>query len=219
MGELKMRHLARNYYLQIEQLLKSVLVADSEQNELDFCDGIARAVELIMLQTDAGGKLMFIGNGASAAISSHQATDFWKNGQIKAIAFNDVSGLTCISNDFGYEYVFEKPIEMFAEPMDVLVAISSSGQSENILRGVAAARQKGAKVITLSGFDRTNSLRLLGDINFYVPSSHYGHVEVVHLSICHCLLDIIIQKKSCMTKYAVGNVAGSNKRLIIETVD
>jgi D-sedoheptulose 7-phosphate isomerase len=219
MEELKMRHLARNYYLQIEQLLKSVLVADSEQNEFDFCDGIARAVELIALQTDADGKLMFIGNGASAAISSHQATDFWKNGQIKAIAFNDVSGLTCISNDFGYEYVFEKPIEMFAEPMDVLVAISSSGQSENILRGVAAARRKGAKVITLSGFDRTNSLRLLGDINFYVPSSHYGHVEVVHLSICHCLLDIIIQKKSRMTKYAVGDVASRNKHLIIETVD
>jgi D-sedoheptulose 7-phosphate isomerase len=208
-----MRNLARNYYLQIEQLLKSVLVADSERNAIDFCDGIACAVELIMLQADADGKLMFIGNGASAAISSHQATDFWKNGQIKAIAFNDVSGLTCISNDFGYEHVFEKPIEMFAEPMDVLVAISSSGRSESILRGVAAARQKGAKIITLSGFDRTNPLRQLGDINFYVPSSYYGHVEVVHLSICHCLLDIIIQKKASMTKYAVGDVAVISVRL------
>jgi len=211
-----MKHLARTYYLQIEQLLKSVRVTDSEQNELDFCDGIVRAVELIEFQAAAGGKLMFIGNGASAAISSHQATDFWKNGQIKAIAFNDISGLTCISNDFGYEYVFEKPIEMFAGPDDLLIAISSSGQSENILRGVAAARQKGAKVITLSGFDWTNPLRLLGDINFYVPSSHYGHVEVLHLSICHCLLDIIVQKKVDMTKHRIGAVAGRGKSLIVE---
>jgi D-sedoheptulose 7-phosphate isomerase len=216
MGETKMKHLAREYYLQIEQLLKSVCVTDNEQNELDFCDGIARAVGLIEIQAAADGKMMFIGNGASAAISSHQATDFWKNGQIKAIAFNDISGLTCISNDFGYEYVFEKPIEMFADPADVLVAISSSGQSENILRGVAAARQKGAKVITLSGFDRSSPLRLLGDINFYVPSSHYGHVEVVHLSICHCLLDIIVQKKAGMAKHRVGAVAGRSKSLIME---
>jgi len=211
-----MKHLARTYYLQIEQLLKSVRVTDSEQNEIDFSDGIARAVGLIEFQAAADGKLMFIGNGASAAISSHQATDFWKNGRIKAVAFNDISGLTCISNDFGYEYVFEKPIEMFADPDDLLIAISSSGQSENVLRGVTAARQKGARVITLSGFDRTNPLRLLGDINFYVPSSHYGHVEVLHLSICHCLLDIIVQKKVDMTKHRIDAVAGRSKSLIVE---
>jgi len=216
MGETKMKHLARTYYLQIEQLLKSVRVTDSEQNEIDFSDGIARAVGLIEFQAAADGKLMFIGNGASAAISSHQATDFWKNGRIKAVAFNDISGLTCISNDFGYEYVFEKPIEMFADPDDLLIAISSSGQSENVLRGVTAARQKGARVITLSGFDRTNPLRLLGDINFYVPSSHYGHVEVLHLSICHCLLDIIVQKKVDMTKHRIDAVAGRSKSLIVE---
>jgi len=191
-----MERLAHNYYLQIERLLKSVAVTDHYGNDIDFCAGIAGAVKLIKLCADTGRKLLFIGNGASAAVSSHQATDFWKNAGIRAMAFNDISGLTCISNDFGYEHVFEKPIEMFAEPADVLVAISSSGQSENILRGVSSAAQRDVKVITLSGFERTNPLRELGLINFYVPSPHYGHVEILHLSICHCILDIVIHEKS-----------------------
>jgi D-sedoheptulose 7-phosphate isomerase len=171
-------------------------VAGAGAKELDFYEGISIAAELIEGQTASGGKLIFIGNGASAAISSHQATDFWKNGGMKAIAFNDASGLTCISNDFGYDHVFEKPIKMFGNAGDVLIAISSSGRSENILRAVTTAKVKGVEVITLSGFSEDNRLRFLGKINFYVPSSCYGHVEILHLSICHCLLDIIIQNKT-----------------------
>ena len=139
---------------------------------------------------------MFIGNGASAAISSHIATDFLKNGRIRAIAFNDSTLLTCISNDIGYEHVFEKPIEMFADEGDVLFAISSSGRSENVLRGVRAARTRKCRVITLSGFDSDNPLFLLGDINFYVPAQSYGPVEIIHHSICHCILDVIMKKRS-----------------------
>jgi len=138
---------------------------------------------------------MFIGNGASAAISSHMSTDFWKNGGMRAIAFNDSSILTCIGNDYGYEFLFEKPIEMFAEPGDILMAISSSGSSVNILNGTHAAQRKECKVISFSGFRDDNPLRNLGDINFHVPADEYGPVEIVHHSICHCILDCIISKK------------------------
>ena len=124
------------------------------------------------------------------------STDYWKNGGIRAIAFNDSSLLTCISNDYGYKHVFEKPIEMFAEKGDILIAISSSGKSENILRGVQAARTSQCKVITFSGFKNDNPLRSMGDYNFYVPSPAYGPVEIIHLSICHCICDAIIQEKS-----------------------
>jgi len=124
------------------------------------------------------------------------ATDFWKNAGIKALSFNDSSLLTCISNDYGYPHVFEKPIEMFIEPQDVLIAISSSGQSENILRGVFAAKEQGAGVLTFSGFKPDNPLRKLGEINFYVPIEHYGYVEVVHLALCHCLADMIIENRT-----------------------
>jgi len=200
-----LKYLAQDYYLEIEQLLKSIKVMNKESKELNFYEGISHAAELIEMQIAFGRKLIFIGNGASAAISSHQATDFWKNGAMKAIAFNDASSLTCISNDFGYKHVFEKPINMFADLGDVLIAISSSGRSENILLGVSAARTKGTKVITLSGFDKNNPLKKLGEFNFYVPSHHYGHVEILHLSICHCLLDIIIQKESELIKKAISD--------------
>ncbi|MBU1152838.1 SIS domain-containing protein [bacterium] len=189
-----MKNLAEAYYREIERLLKSVKVTNREGQKIEFYAGIADAGDLIKDRTKSGSKLIFIGNGASAAISSHQATDFWKNGGMKAIAFNDSSLLTCISNDFGYKYVFEKPIEIFADSGDILLAISSSGRSENIIRAVDMARAKDVEVITLSGFKDDNPLRQLGNINFYIPSSCYGHIEVLHESISHCILDIIIQK-------------------------
>ena len=138
---------------------------------------------------------MFIGNGASASISSHMAIDFWKNAGIKATAFNDPALLTCLSNDYGYERVFAEPIKMFSDKGDILIAISSSGASVNILRAVEAARSKGVKVITLTGFSKNNPLRKSGDMNFYIPADRYSHVEIMHHSICHYLLDIIVDRK------------------------
>ena len=190
-----MRSLAKKYYSNLSGLLVAIRVSAKDGMSLGFSEGIEVAGELILSSVDTGRKLIFIGNGASAAISSHMATDFWKTGGIKAVAFNDSALLTCISNDYGYEHVFEKPMEMFAETGDLLIAISSSGRSENILRAVDTARSKKVRVITLSGFDEANPLFSMGDVNFYVPASTYGHVEVLHHSICHCLLDIIIRHR------------------------
>lgn len=181
-----------SYYKTLSLLFDSIKVTDKEGNEIEFFHGIRNVCSLIRLKADSGGKLMFIGNGASAAISSHMATDCWKNGGIRAVAFNDGSLLTCISNDYGYKYVFEKPIEMFADNGDILIAISSSGKSENILKGVHTAKLKECNVITLSGFKDDNPLSVMGDYNFYVPSQEYGPVEIIHHSICHSILDSII---------------------------
>lgn len=181
-----------NYFKTISLLFNSIKVTDKDGNEIGFCRGIEKVCSLIQLKADSGCKLMFIGNGASASISSHMATDCWKNGGIRAVAFNDSSLLTCISNDYGYKYVFEKPIEMFADKGDILLAISSSGKSENILKGVHAAKSKECNVITLSGFKEDNPLSVMGDYNFYVPSHEYGPVEIVHHSICHSILDAFI---------------------------
>ena len=142
-------------------------------------------------------KVIFIGNGGSAAIASHLSVDYWKNGGMRAIAFNDTSLLTCIGNDYGYPFVFEKPIEMFADEGDVLIAISSSGKSDNILNGAKMARKMKCPVITMSGFKSDNPLRSLGDLNFYVPAptGAYGFVEIAHLTLCHCIVDMIIDRK------------------------
>jgi len=184
-----------SYLITLEKCLRDIQVTDAEKRSFGVVEGVEKAARLIRARTAAGNKLMFIGNGASAAISSHQATDFWKTGGMRAVAFNDASLLTCISNDFGYRHVFEKPIEMFAKKGDVLVAISSSGQSENILRGAEAAQSMAAEILTLSGFAPDNPLRAMGTLNFYVSSNAYGHVEVVHHAICHCILDTIIENR------------------------
>lgn len=190
-----MKEAIETYYRDIFKSLDSVQVKDNNGQRIDFYTGINECCSLVIRQTSASGKLMFIGNGASAAIAGHMSADFLKNGEMAAMAFNEASLLTCLSNDLGYKYVFEKPIEMFAKDIDILFAISSSGRSENILRGVNAARIKGCHIITLSGFDDENPLLKLGDYNFYVPIHRYGVVEVVHHSICHCIIDTIMKSK------------------------
>ena len=137
-----------------------------------------------------GNKLMFIGNGGSAAIASHLAIDFSKNGGMRACAFNDGAALTCLANDLGYENVFAHQIALHGRPGDLLVAISSSGCSANILNGVEAARLNGAEVMTLSGFKPDNPLRAMGEVNLYVPSMEYGFVEISHLTLGHAILDL-----------------------------
>lgn len=184
------------YFGILTKMFEAVKVNGYNRESFPLEEGMDRVKRVIQDLTAAGGKVMFIGNGASAAIASHMATDFWKNAEIRAMAFNDASGLTCISNDFGYSRVFEKPIERFADPGDLLIAISSSGQSENILRAVAAARAREVKIITFSGFDPENPLRKLGELNFYVPSFQYGIVEIVHLSLLHCLVDFMIKEQA-----------------------
>jgi D-sedoheptulose 7-phosphate isomerase len=181
------------YFKTLKSLLDGIAASEAGGHELETDNAFAKSIGIIIEQSNAGGKLLFIGNGASASMSSHIATDIWKNGGLKALAFNDSSLLTCVSNDYGYNSVFSKPIEMFAEEKDILVAISSSGKSENILNAVSAGKKKGLKVITLSGFEKDNPLRKLGDINFYVPASEYGYVEVVHHSILHFLVDSITE--------------------------
>lgn len=138
----------------------------------------------------SGNRLLFIGNGGSATIASHMAIDFSKNGNLRAQAFNDAAFLTCLGNDLGYENVFSTQIEMHAVAGDVLVAISSSGRSPNILKAVTAARGVGCPVVTLSGFGADNPLRKTGDVNFYVPSDKYGYVELLHSVLLHGVLDI-----------------------------
>ena len=99
--------------------------------------------------------------------------------------------LTCLANDLGYDKVFAKQIELYAQSGDLVIAISSSGRSANILNAVKAARAAKCEVISLSGFMPDNPLRGLGDINFYIDSDLYGFVEIGHLTICHAILDFI----------------------------
>lgn len=136
----------------------------------------------------SANRLIFIGNGGSAAIASHMATDFSKNGNMATLAFNDGSSLTCLANDLGYENVFAHPLEKHIRAPDCLIAISSSGKSPNILAGVAVAQTRGADIVTLSGFSSDNPLAQIGTRRYHVNSDDYGVVETIHLGLLHAAL-------------------------------
>jgi len=176
----------------IRVLMTSEITAN--RKELDFFEGLDGVISLVAGQCAKSPKkkMMFIGNGGSAAIASHQALDFFLNCGIKATAFNDPCFLTCMANDFGYENVFAKQILPVAEKGDVLVAISSSGKSPNILKGVEAAREKYCHIVTMSGFKPDNPLRKKGDINLYVNSESYRFVEASHYLYLDFILEMVI---------------------------
>jgi D-sedoheptulose 7-phosphate isomerase len=137
--------------------------------------------------------IFFIGNGGSASIASHMAADWTKTVKCRALCFNDPCFLTMFGNDCGFESIYTEPLLSHASADDILFAVSSSGQSANIVGAATMARQRGLIVITLSGFNPDNPLRKCGHINFFVPSSEYGPVEVAHLAICHTILDTVAE--------------------------
>ena len=178
------------YFSTLNKLTASTRVTKESGGELPFSDAFAWINAKVRETHLAANKIMFIGNGGSASIASHMAMDFTKCGGVRSVCFNDGPALTCLGNDLGYESVFAFPITMHSHPGDLLMAISSSGQSANILKGVEAARTNGCRVVTFSGFKQDNPLRSMGDINFFVPSSAYGFVEIIHQTLVHAILDL-----------------------------
>jgi D-sedoheptulose 7-phosphate isomerase len=175
-------------------LTRRVAITDRAGAAVDPDAGFDRCVDLLDRCGAAGGAVLWVGNGGSAALASHFAVDVFNAG-VRSTAFNDAALLTCMGNDCGYEQVFARPVSLFASPGDVLIAISSSGRSPNILAAVGAARERGCAVITLSGFRPDNPLRGLGDWNCFVPSEAYGPVETVHAIICHALVDALRERR------------------------
>ena len=135
--------------------------------------------------------IYFVGNGASASMASHYAADFAKNGHLHTQVFSDLSLLTAIANDLDFSQVFAEPLRRRGNAGDMLVAISSSGESPNILEAVASAKELRMQIITLSGMSPANSLRNLGDLNAYVAAQCYGDAETCHASILHHWMDLI----------------------------
>lgn len=171
------------------EMVQSVSVTDIKASNIKMDEAITQIVNELVAVSERGNKLIFVGNGGSAAIASHMALDFWKNCGVKATAFNDSSLLTALANDYSYDEVFSKSIETFAERGDMLMAISSSGNSKNIVNASIAARKLGCTIATFSGFSKDNALIATGDWNFYLPSQSYGYCETIHAYLIHVILD------------------------------
>ena len=148
-----------------------------------------KAHSMLRSAQQRGGSVYVIGNGGSAGIASHFSNDLMKALQIPSHTLYDSNLLTCLANDIGYDKVFSYPLEKLLKPADLLVAISSSGKSPNILNAASVACLKKNKIMTLSGFSTDNPLRKMGSLNFWINREDYGLVETAHFFLLHTLID------------------------------
>jgi D-sedoheptulose 7-phosphate isomerase len=163
---------------------------------IDTSYGLNLSLALIEEIKNKKSNMYIIGNGGSSGIASHAANDFINMCNIKSYTFHDISVLTCLTNDYGYPSAYKKLLENFAISGDLLIAISSSGNSENILNAVKSFKliDPSNKVITLSGFNNDNKLRKMGDLNYWINSTSYGIVEISHQFILHFFADSLYKK-------------------------
>lgn len=174
---------------QFAELLESSKITDLNGSVLDLEAGLNSVCDVLSEARNNRSTVFIIGNGGSAAIASHAVIDFVNVAKLRAFTLHEPSVLTCIANDYGYEYSYSRLLEQMAKPGDVLIAISSSGRSPNIRNAAAQVAALGGKVITLSGFMHDNPLRTQGLFNIWLDACDYGLVEVGHQFILHNVSD------------------------------
>lgn len=161
-------------------------------------DIIVDAAQIILKTYQAGGKVLLIGNGGSAADAQHIAADLVGRFKLErkglpAIALTtDTSILTALANDYGYDIVFSRQLEALASDKDVLIAITTSGTSPNILKAVEMAHSKGVFVIGLTG-GKGGKLKDMADLNIVVPSDNATRVQEAHITIGHIICNLVEQ--------------------------
>ncbi len=169
----------------IQTLLSKVSFRDKNCRELGADVGFSSWKELSCEVRNSGRTIYLIGNGASASMAGHFAADLAKNARIHAQVFFDISLITALANDISYEEIFSEPLRWKGKKGDMLVAISSSGKSPNVLNAAETAQRLNLNVVTLSAMSPENPLRNLGDINVYVSAETYGLAETCHTALLH----------------------------------
>ena len=179
-----MNNFYKTYY---DEYFKLMFSNDIEKKFIEF-------KELVLKVKSNKNKLIFAGNGASASISSHGAVDFTKQAGVRSITFSDANMITAFSNDYGYENWMVKAFDFYSNHGDVLILTSVSGESPSVVLAAKRAIEVGIKVVTFSGRSSENSLRGLGDINFWVDSNAYNIVECIHMMWITTVIDAVIGK-------------------------
>lgn len=170
--------------------LAALAVTDREGQALGPDQGFTRLLRLTDETRQAEATAYFIGNGASATLASHAAVDLLKNSGLPTMPLTDQAALTAFANDYTYAEVFAASLKIRLKRGDMLVAISSSGQSPSILNACYLARRRQAEVVTFSAMKADNTLRGLGTLNFYLPAATYGLAETGHAAILHHWVDL-----------------------------
>ena len=159
--------------------------------ERDVSKEIIKLKKLLLKTKKSNNKIIIEGNGGSAAIASHVAVDFTKLNNIRTINFNEADLITCFANDYGYENWLAKALEYYSVKDDLVILVSSSGRSPNIIKAAQKTKELKLKLITLTGFDKNNPLKNLGDLNLWVDSRAYNIIENTHLIWLLAVNDLI----------------------------
>ena len=149
---------------------------------------------LIIETKNKKGKVILIGNGGSSAIASHVSVDLNKAVGIKSINFNEYDLITCLSNDYGYENWVSKALEYHLEKHDLIIIISSSGNSQNLINAAKFAKSKKNKLVTLTGFSKKNKLTKYSSLSLWIDSKAYNIIENAHQLWLTLVCDMIIGK-------------------------
>ncbi len=165
-----------------------------DRKSVNYDRGILLLADVFTRYKTDQAQLFFIGNGGSSAIASHMTADYMKNGGMNTYSLYDNAVTTCMGNDYGYEYIFSKPMKFLVKEGSLVVAISSSGNSANIVNAIETAKERNAFVITFTGFDPDNRVKQMGDMNVYVPCGRYGIVESIHNLMLQQIVDIIMER-------------------------
>ena len=162
----------------------------------DLIESLIQTRNLLLEVTASNKKVIIIGNGGSAAIASHFSVDLTKNAKLRCLNFSDAGLITCFANDYGFDHWAEKAVDFYGDEGDLLIVISSSGESQNMINAVKAARNGNFHaVITLSGFSEKNPLKKLGDINLWANNKSYNFVENIHQIWLLAITDLVIGKR------------------------
>ncbi len=175
-----------------DYLIKYLSTYNSLIKDSSTIDDLIKIKSMFQKTSNQGGKIILAGNGGSAAMASHVAVDITKNAGIRAVTFNEYDLITTLANDFGYENWISKAIELYYNTKDIIVLISASGQSLNVINAAIKSKEFGLPVITFSGFNSNNPLRKLGEINLWVDSNIYNIVEMTHHIWLLAIVDMII---------------------------
>ncbi len=177
--------------VQFATLLNHIQISNHACDFFQSQMGFQMILRALQTCREKNGTVYLVGNGGSAAIASHAVIDFLNMAKMRASALLNPAVTTCISNDYGYEFIYSKQLATFLTNKDVLIAISSSGNSKNIINATQVAHEKDACVVTLSGFSENNSLRKTGNYNIWLDSKDYGQVEIGHAFILHYFTDCL----------------------------
>jgi len=174
----------------ISQILENMIVTDASGEVLVVDAGFEKAVDWITECRQDKRRIYFVGNGASASMASHFSADLAKMANVPTEVFTDCALLTATGNDFGYDQSFAFPLRQRVVENEVLIAISSSGNSPNTVEAVKVAKKLSGRTVTVTAMSQDNTMRSLGDLNFYLPTETYGMAESGHAVVLHHLIDL-----------------------------